>query len=698
MKRLFLIATLLGAAPAMADEGMWTYNNFPAAKVKEKYGFEPTQQWLDKVRLSSARLAGGCSASFVSPEGLVMTNHHCARGCIQQLSTAKKDYIANGFYAKSQAEETQCPAMEINQLESITDVTAELNKATQGMSGKQYADTLKAKMSELEQSCSAGNAKVRCDIVTLYQGGQYNLYKYRRFQDVRLVMAPEHAIAFFGGDPDNFEFPRYDLDVTFLRVYEDGKPADTSKNFFKWSEKGAKEGDLTFVSGHPGRTSRGLTVAELEFHRDVQLPKNLMQLSEIRGMIAEFQKRGPEQKRISNNLLFGIENSLKASKGRHEALLDKKFFAQKVAAEQELRKKVESNPEMKKKYGAAWDEIAKAQDQMRNIRTELTFKESALNQSTELFSIARQLVRAAEELPKENGQRLREFSQAGLPALKARLFSPAPIYPELETARLAFTLTKMREELGSDHPFVKKVLGKESPDKLAARVVKGSKLADVKTRQALFDGGKAAVDASKDPMIELARLVDPDARAIRKNFEENIEAVIRKNSELVAKAKFEVYGTNQYPDATFSLRLSYGSVKGYTEDGKQVAPITQMAGTFERHTGEDPFELPKSWLKSQNILTGTTPMNFVTTNDIIGGNSGSPIINKDGEIVGVVFDGNIQSLGGEYGFDESVNRSVSVHSEAIIESLQKIYGATRVLEELRPGSTKVPPVKANPAG
>ena len=698
MKRLFLIATLLGAAPAMADEGMWTYNNFPAAKVKEKYGFEPTQQWLDKVRLSSARLAGGCSASFVSPEGLVMTNHHCARGCIQQLSTAKKDYIANGFYAKSQAEETQCPAMEINQLESITDVTAELNKATQGMSGKQYADTLKAKMSELEQSCSAGNAKVRCDIVTLYQGGQYNLYKYRRFQDVRLVMAPEHAIAFFGGDPDNFEFPRYDLDVTFLRVYEDGKPADTSKNFFKWSEKGAKEGDLTFVSGHPGRTSRGLTVAELEFHRDVQLPKNLMQLSEIRGMIAEFQKRGPEQKRISNNLLFGIENSLKASKGRHEALLDKKFFAQKVAAEQELRKKVESNPEMKKKYGAAWDEIAKAQDQMRNIRTELTFKESALNQSTELFSIARQLVRAAEELPKENGQRLREFSQAGLPALKARLFSPAPIYPELETARLAFTLTKMREELGSDHPFVKKVLGKESPDKLAARVVKGSKLADVKTRQALFDGGKAAVDASKDPMIELARLVDPDARAIRKNFEENIEAVIRKNSELVAKAKFEVYGTNQYPDATFSLRLSYGSVKGYTEDGKQVAPITQMAGTFERHTGADPFELPKSWLKSQNILTGTTPMNFVTTNDIIGGNSGSPIINKDGEIVGVVFDGNIQSLGGEYGFDESVNRSVSVHSEAIIESLQKIYGATRVLEELRPGSTKVPPVKANPAG
>lgn len=698
MKRLFVIATLLGAAPALADEGMWTYNNFPSAKVKEKYGFEPTQQWLDKVRLSSARLAGGCSASFVSPDGLVMTNHHCARGCIEQLSTAKKDYIANGFYAKTQAEETQCPAMEINQLESITDVTDTLNKATQGMSGKQYADTLKGKMSELEQACSAGDAKVRCDLVTLYQGGKYNLYKYRRFQDVRLVMAPEHAIAFFGGDPDNFEFPRYDLDVTFLRVYQDGKPASTKDNYFKWSEKGAKEGELTFVSGNPGRTSRGLTIAELELQRDVALPKTLMYLSELRGMLAEFQKRGPEQKRISNNILFGVENGLKASKGRHEALLDKKFFAQKVAAEQELRKKVEANPEMKKKYGAAWDEIAKAQTELTNIRKELSFMEQGQGLSSQMFGIARALVRGAEELPKENGQRLREFSQAGLPALKANLFSPAPIYPELETARLAFGLTKMREELGADHPFVKKVLGKESPEKLAARVVKGSKLRDVKVRQALFDGGKAAVDASKDPMIELAKLVDADARAVRKNYEENIEAVIRKNSELIAKAKFEVYGTNQYPDATFSPRVSYGSVKGYMEDGKKVAPITQMAGTFERHTGEDPFALPKSWLKAQKILDGNTGMNFVTTNDIIGGNSGSPMINKEGEIVGLVFDGNIQSLGGEYGFDESVNRTVAVHSDAIIESLQKIYGATRVLEELRPGSTKVPPVKANPAG
>ncbi|MCP3161978.1 S46 family peptidase [Myxococcus qinghaiensis] len=708
MKRLFLIATLVGAAPALADEGMWTYNNFPSAKVKEKYGFEPSQEWLDKARLSSARLAGGCSASFVSPNGLVMTNHHCARGCIEQLSGAKKDYIANGFYAKTEAEETQCPAMEINQLEQITDVTETLNKATAGLSGKPYSDTLKAKMSELEQACSAGEAKVRCDVVTLYQGGKYNLYKYRRFQDVRLVMAPEHAIAFFGGDPDNFEFPRWDLDVTFLRVYQDGKPAKT-ENFFKWSEKSAKEGDLTFVSGHPGRTSRGLTIAELEYQRDVAMPKMLFTMSELRGMVTEFQKRGPEQKRISNNLLFGVENGLKATKGRLEALQDKKFFAQKVAAEQELRKKVDANPEMKKKYGAAWDEIAKAQGQLVNIRKDLAFVEQGNGLSSSLYGIAKMLVRASEELPKENGQRLREFNQANLPALQAQLLSPAPIYADLEILRLTFGLTKMREELGSNHPFVKKVLGKESPEKMAARLVKGSKLCvlkdmkgskvcDVSVRKGLWDGGKAAIAASKDPMIQLALALDADGRAVRKNYEENIDAVIKKNAELVAKAKFEAYGTNQYPDATFSLRLSYGSVKGYMEDGKKVDPVTQMAGTFEHATGEEPFALPPSWLKSEKLLDGATAMNLVTTNDIIGGNSGSPMINKDAEIVGLVFDGNIQSLGGEYGFDESVNRTVAVHSDAIIESLKKIYGANRVLEELRPGSTKIPSVPTKPAG
>jgi hypothetical protein len=694
MKRLVIVAALVGTLPALADEGMWTYNNFPSAKVKEKYGFEPSQQWLDNVRLSSARIAGGCSASFVSPNGLVMTNHHCVRGCIEQLSTAEKDYTANGFYAKAQADELQCPAMEINQLSEITDVTERLNKATQGLSGKQFADTLKGEMAKIEKECATSD-QLRCDVVTLYQGGKYNLYKYRRFQDVRLVFAPEHAIAFFGGDPDNFEFPRYDLDVAFVRVYQDSKPAPIA-NYFKWSKGGAKDGELTFVSGHPGRTSRGLTVAELELQRDVAMPRMLLYMSEFRGMINEFQKRGAEQERISNNIKFGVENAVKAFKGRHEALLEKKFFASKVAAEQDLRQKVEADPELKKKYGAAWDEIAKALEQLKTVRKELGYIENGQGFSSKLYDIAETLVRAADELPKENSQRLREFSEARLPGLKAQLFSPAPIYPELEIAQLEFSLTKLREELGADHPFVKKVLGKESPAALAARVVNGTQLRDVKVRQQLFEGGKKAIAASQDPMIKLFAMVDPDARAIRKTYEENIESVIKKNSELVAKAKFDVYGTNVYPDATFSLRLSYGSVQGFMDEGKKVAPMTQMAGAYERHTGEDPFALPKSWLDSKSKLKLSTPMNFVTTNDIIGGNSGSPMINKDGEIVGLVFDGNIYSLGGEYGFDENVNRTVAVHSDAIIESMQKIYGATRVLEELRPG--KQPPVKTKPAG
>jgi hypothetical protein len=537
-------------------------------------------------------------------------------------------------------------------------------------------------------------------VVTLYQGGKYNLYKYRRFQDVRLVFAPEHAIAFFGGDPDNFEFPRYDLDLSFLRVYDGAKPVSKpvkTEHYFKWSQSGVKEGDLTFVSGHPGGTSRGLTVAELEYRRDVMLPRLIATYAELRGMLAEFQNRGPEQKRISNNMLFGVENMLKVMKGRQEALVNKEFFAQKVAVEQELRKKVESDPEMKKKYGAAWEEIARAQAHLANIRKDLAYMEQGSGFSSQLFSIARHLVRASEELPRENPQRLREYTDAALPQLKAQLLSKAPIYPELEIARLTFSLTKLREELGAAHPFVKKVLGKESPRTLATRVIKGSKLADPKVREALFKGGKAAIAASKDPMIQLAALVDPDARSIRKEYEEQVEAVIRKNGELVAKAKFDVYGTGIYPDATFSLRLSYGAVKGYLEDGKQVQPLTVMGGAYERHTGEEPFALPASWLKSQKVLNLGTPMNFVSTNDIIGGNSGSPVINKDAEVVGLIFDGNIQSLGGDYGFDESVNRAVSVHSEAIIEALTKVYGTTRILEELRPGSTKLPAVKAQPA-
>ncbi|MRI86672.1 S46 family peptidase [Aggregicoccus sp. 17bor-14] len=675
---------------------MWTYNNFPSQQVKQKYGFEPTQQWLDNVRLSSARLAGGCSASFVSENGLVMTNHHCARGCVEQLSTAKQNYLDNGFYAKTEGEERQCPAMELNRLEKITDVTDRMDKATQGQSGAAYATALKAEMAKIEKECATSD-DVRCDVVTLYQGGRYNLYQYRRFQDVRLVFAPEHAIAFFGGDPDNFEFPRYDLDVSFLRVYQNGKPAKID-HYFKWSKAGAKDGELTFVSGHPGSTSRNLTVAQLAYTRDVLLPKGMERLGEMRGMLTEYMKRGPEQKRTASNLLFGTENSLKVYIGRQEALTDSDFFAKKVKEENDLRAKINADPKLKEQFGGAWDQIAQAVKQAKNMRVEVSQIAMLQGLNEPLFQNALRLVRYADELAKPNEQRLREYVDSNVPALKAQIGSAAPLYPELEIARLTHSLTKMREDLGPNHPFVKKVLGNESPAALATRLVKGTRMFDPKVRLALLKGGKAAVDASHDSMIELAKRLDADSRQVRKAYEEGPEATLDKASELIGKAKFAAYGTGIYPDATFTLRLSYGSVKGYQENGKRVQPFTYMGGTYDHATGEDPFKLPPSWLRARGKINAQTPMNFVTTNDIIGGNSGSPMVNKDAEIVGLIFDGNIQSLGGDYGYDESVNRAVAVHSDALIEALDKVYGAKRVLEELRPGSTPQAPVKAPTPG
>ena len=688
MKRWIAAWTLSMTPVCLADEGMWLLNQFPSASVQAKYGFSPSQAWLDKVRLSSARLAGGCSASFVSPQGLVMTNHHCAHSCIEQLSTADKDFVKNGFQAARAEDELRCPEMEVNQLTGIKDVTEELNAATKGLEGKAFNDALKAGMTRLEKACATAE-DVRCDVVTLFQGGRYHLYTYRRFQDVRLVFAPEFAIAFFGGDPDNFMFPRYDLDLTFLRVYRDGKPVKM-ENYFPWSPSGAREGELTFVSGHPGRTSRNLAISELENLRDYALPERLFRLSELRGMLTEFQKRGPEQARTSNSMLFGVENGLKALKGRREALVDAAFFATKREAEHALRAKVAADPALQAKYGKAWDDLARAVAAGRDLRKPLGMLEGGQGFMSDYFGLARMLVRAAAELPQPNERRLREYTDAQLPQLKQQLFSDAPIHDELEVALMTFSLTKLREALGPDAPVVRQVLGKDSPAAVAARLVGGTGLRDLAVRRALFEGGQAAVAASKDPFIQLVLAVDPEARAVRKRYEDEVESVLKKNSELVAKARFAVEGTSGYPDATFTLRLSYGSVEGYQESGVRVAPLTSLAGAFKRHTGSDPFALPSRWLAAREKLALDTPFDMATSNDIIGGNSGSPVINKDAQIVGLIFDGNIQSLGGDYGFDPAVNRAVAVHSAGILEALDKIYGATRLLEELRGPATTVP--------
>ncbi|HVP68262.1 MAG TPA: S46 family peptidase [Anaeromyxobacteraceae bacterium] len=670
------------ALAARADEGMWTFNGFPRQKVETAYGVKLTDAWLDHVRLSSARLAQGCSGSFVSPNGLVMTNHHCVEACLEQLSTAARDYKATGFYAKTAADEVKCPVLEVNQLVEITDVTERLRKATAGLEGQAFQDARKAETGKIEAECQSTPA-LRCSVVTLYHGGVYDLYKYRRYQDVRVVFAPEFAIAFFGGDPDNFMFPRYDLDVSFVRVYEDGKPL-RAKDHFRWNRAGPKAGEVVFVSGNPGGTSRQLTVAQLQEERDVTLPERIARLSELRGALTEFRNRGPEQKRVSEGLLFGVENSLKAFKGRREALVDRDFFAQKVAAEDAFKKLLGSDPKNGPAALRAFASIQDAENLYRNVRFEVSYVAGSAGFLTDYFQIARMLVRGAEERAKPNAVRLEEFQEAQLPALTQRLFSPAPIYNDFEVFKFAWSLTKLREELGPDHPFVKKVLGASSPSEVAERLVSGTKLKDVALRKKLWEGGKAAVDASDDPMIAFARLVDPDSRAVRKMYENDIDSVVRKGSEAIAQARFAVEGTANYPDATFSPRLSYGAVKGWKEGRKEIAPFTTLAGAFERNTGRDPFALPKSWIDAKPRLDLATPFDFAATTDIIGGNSGSPVVDANGDVVGLVFDGNIWSLGGDYGFDPALNRTVAVDTAAITEALGKIYGATRVLDELLP--------------
>jgi hypothetical protein len=679
---LLTAGLLLAPSFAQADEGMWTFNNFPSAKVGQAYGFSPDQKWLDHVRLSSVRLAQGCSASLVSKTGLVMTNHHCAHSCIEQLSNSERDYVQTGFYAKEEKDEVKCPDLEANQLVQITDVTERVKGALAGKDGKAFSDALKAINADIAKECSGGDDNLRCDVVELYHGGVYNLYKYRRYQDLRLVFAPEFAIAFFGGDPDNFEFPRYDLDVSFVRIYDNGKPLDSTANYLPFAKEDAKDGDPTFVSGHPGGTSREDTVAQLEFTRDVALPSTLLYLAEQRGILEQFSDQGPEQRREADTKLFGVQNSYKAFKGQFEALVDPALIKSKHDEEAVLKAKIDADPQMKADFSGAFDNIKSATDHLRLIRDRYLQLEGRRGFDSQMFRAARALVRHAEEVNKPDGQRLSEYTDANFPALRATILSPAPVYPEFEKTTLRFSLTLLQRLLGPDDPTVKMVLGSKSPGDLAADLVDKSALKDVAVRKKLLEGGAAAIDASKDPMILFAKQVDAEARAVRKDFEENVDAPLTKNSGLLAQARFKLYGTSVDPDATFTLRLSYGAVKGYDQKGGHVTPFTLMTGAFDRATGATPFKLPESWLQAKSKINPTQKFNFCTTNDIIGGNSGSPVINKDAEVVGLIFDGNIQSLGGDFGYDGSVNRAVAVNSGALKEALAKIYHADRVVAEL----------------
>jgi hypothetical protein len=668
------------AAPAFADEGMWTYDNFPTAKMRAKYGWAPDAAWLEHARLGSIRLTLGCSASLVSPDGLVMTNHHCARDCVSDLADAQHDYVADGFYAATLAEEKKCPAMEANQLVLITDVTKQMEAATSGKSDRAFHEAERAAKAQIESACGTA-ADVRCEVVTLYQGGVYDLYKYKRYQDVRVVFAPEENAAFFGGDPDNFTFPRFDLDAAFVRIYDHGKPLHTN-TFLRFATKGVKQGDIAFTSGNPGSTERDDTLAQLEFQRDAAQPFILNLYSELRGVLSEFATKGPEQARTSKTLFFGVENSLKAYKGRQLALVQGPLIADKARAEEEFRRRVAADSNLAGTYGGTWDAVAAAVAHERNIFVRNSLLERMPQRMSELLHHAVALNRYAAEISKPDGQRLEEFADANFPALRQQIVSPAPIHADLEKTVLAWWLTKVREYLGTTDPDVRALLGTRSPEEIADTLVAGTKLDQAPLRAQLLEGGASAIDAYHDPLIDFARILDAPARAVRADYENTVKAVITKNAALIAKARFALEGKDTYPDATFTLRLSYGAVAGYEENGRAVAPTTNFAGAYAHATGRDPFKLPDSWIKAEKAVDPNAQLNFVSTNDIIGGNSGSPVIGRNGEAIGLIFDGNIQSLGGDFGYDGSQNRAIAVDVTGITEALKHIYHADRLVKEL----------------
>lgn len=692
-KRAFLLCglLLLFAGVAVADEGMWLFNAFPTAKVKAKYGFAPSDAWLDHVRSSSVRFNNGGSGSFVSADGLAFTNHHVGADCIQQLSTGGKDFMKTGYYAKTQAEEAKCPDLELNVLESISDVTADVQGAVKpGMSAAETGTALRAAMSSIESSC-AKKTGLRCDIVTLYAGGMYHLYRYKKYTDVRLVFAPEYETAFFGGDPDNFEYPRYDLDICFFRIYENDKPVHL-QNYFRWSKAGVKDGELVFVSGHPGSTGRLLTMSQLEFQRDVFQPWVVKSLQERIQALNAFSAQSAENARRAQENIFGLENSLKAYKGTLAGLRDNKLMNSKQQDEQRLKQSVASDPKKKQEFGDPWAEIANAEQAYKQIFLPFTYVERRGGFRGDLSGIARILVRAVAEKQKPNPQRLREYRESALPSLEQQLFSTAPIYKDLETAVMTESLGEMQRELGANDATVAKVLAGKSPADAAQALITGTKLDDVAVRKQLYEGGMPAIEASTDPMIVLMRSIDPEARKYRTQYDDQVDAVERRDGGTLAKIRFAALGTNIYPDATFTLRLSYGAVKGYVEDGRGVVPagtklnyFTTIGGAYEHaaaHGNKPPYNLAESWLTHKAQVKAATPLNVVATADIIGGNSGSPVVNTAGEVVGIIFDGNIQGLPWDFQYEDVIGRSIHVDSRGILEALRNIYGATRLVDEL----------------
>jgi hypothetical protein len=684
------LAALLVALPGMAifelrvqaEEGMWTFDNPPLAQLRDKYAFTPTTGWLDHLRLSSVRFDDGGSGSFVSPRGLVLTNHHVALGQLQKVSSPQKDYVADGFYAKSAAEELRCPDLELNVLVSMENVTSRVQGAAPATArAAQALEARKKVIAAIEQE-STSSTGLRSDVVPLYQSSEYWLYRYKKYTDVRLVFAPEQPIAFFGGDPDNFTFPRYDFDIALFRVYDNDAPV-ASRDYLKWSAGGAADNELVFVSGHPGSTDRLNTVAQLETERDVVYPVSIDVVSRRIGVLRKYSERGAEQARQAANLLFGLENASKAYRGEYQGLNDAKLFAKKRNEERDFRARIDANREWKAAYGNAWDQIAAAERVNRSL-----YKVSRFQQlrGSSLAALAGTLVRYIEEKQKPDAERLDGYHDSQLAGLELQLFSPAPVYPELDEVLLADALQQSLEELGPSDPFITAVLKSRTPATVTKEAIAGTRLADPAARKALAASGPSGLATSMDALVVLARAADGFARKNQKALDEQVTSVDTAAGERIGRARFAVFGHSTYPDATFTLRLSYGQVKGYAMNGTIAPPKTTLYGLYDRANAFDmkpPFELPRRYLDRRGSLDLATPMDFVTTNDIIGGNSGSPVVNRSGEFVGIIFDGNIESLVGRFVYSEETNRAVAVHSSVIIVALRKLYDAGPLADELQ---------------
>lgn len=684
----YLLGCLLGcvmAGTAFTDEGMWLLNEPPRDRLKQKYNFDLTDAWLEHARLSSVRFNNGGSGSFVSANGLIITNHHIGSDALSKLSNEKRNLLRDGFYAAKSADELPCGDLELNVLQEIVDITAQINAAVKPeMNPADAAAARRSAMAATEKK-SLADTGLRSDVVTLYQGGAYHLYRYKKYTDVRLVFAPESSIAGFGGDVDNFEFPRFNLDICFFRAYEDGKPV-TPKHFLKFSPDGPTEGDLVFVTGHPGTTNRLETVAKLEHRRDHTLPFTLARLRAMEAALSQFSERGPDQLRQAATDLHRVANARKAFSGQYQGLLDSATLRTKSNAEYDLSvaaAKLPNAKEMNDRYLTAIASIREIQGVYKTFEKEHVLIESGAAFASPLFTIARHLVRLAEETAKPNGERLREYRDSNLESLKLELFSPAPIYADLERTKLTASLTFLAEQLSIKHPVVKKALDGQSPAQRVDELLK-TKLVDVAERKKLFEGGLKAIESSDDPMIQFARKMDIAGRAVRTKFEEQVEEPERQAFGELAKVRFAVLGRTVAPDATFTLRLAYGTVKGYEAEGKAIQYATTFAGLFEKAVKQEhtePFNLPKRWRDGQAKIDLTVPFNFASTADTIGGNSGSPVLNRQGEFIGINFDRNRHGLVRNFVYTDVQARHISVHSKGILEAL-KLYDCPDLLKEL----------------